>query len=325
MPESLPINAGMQLDPVPDPSFIVRLFESEHNHVPHPDYRLQLLRHRPVHLAARQDSINWILKVHAHYHFNPATAFLSINYFDRFLSLHTLPSAVNMFGIWYFDGVKVGGWPLQLLSVACLSLAAKMEEPNAPVLMDLQLFDPKYVFEPKTIQKMELRVMHALNWRLHSVTPFDYLHYFISELRISRPPDLRRRFEDTFTDFVLNTARVTDFLGFPPSVIAAAAVITAVGDAMDIPESFYNRVDKVRGKVQSCHRLMEEYLAAPPPDAYSPCGVLDAADCGSCDTRSEDPVFVSGTSSDAAPIAGAHPPPELKRLKSSTSDVQEEQ
>ncbi|XP_031128753.1 cyclin-D4-1-like isoform X2 [Ipomoea triloba] len=236
MPESSPLNAGMQLDPVPDPSFIIRLFESEHNHVPHPDYRVQLLRHRPVHLAARQDSINWILKVHAHYHFNPATAFLSINYFDRFLSLHTLP---------------VGGWPLQLLSVACLSLAAKMEEPNAPVLMELQLFDPKYVFEPKTIQKMELRVMHALNWRLHSVTPFDYLDYFVSELRISRPPDPRRRFEDiirTFPDFVLNTARVTDFLGFPPSVIAAAAVITAVGDAMDIPESFYNRVDKVRGK-----------------------------------------------------------------------------
>nr|GMC89591.1 cyclin-D4-1 isoform X2 [Ipomoea batatas] len=314
MPESSPLNAGMQLDPVPDPSFVIRLFESEHNHVPHPDYRVQLLRHRPVHLAARQDSINWILKVHAHYHFNPATAFLSINYFDRFLSVHTLP---------------VGGWPLQLLSVACLSLAAKMEEPNAPVLMDLQLFDPKYVFEPKTIQKMELRVMHALNWRLHSVTPFDYLDYFISELRISRPSDPRR----TFTDFVLNTARVTDFLGFPPSVIAAAAVITAVGDATDIPESFYNRVNKE--KVHSCRRLMEEYLvdtstknggmAAAPPDPYSPCGVLKAADCGSCDTRSEDPVLVSGTSSDAAPSAGAHPPAELKRLKPSTADVQEEQ
>ncbi|XP_019165483.1 PREDICTED: cyclin-D4-1-like isoform X2 [Ipomoea nil] len=313
MPEISPSNAGMQLEPVPDPPFIVRVFESEHNHVPHPDYRLQLLRHRPVHLAARQDSINWILKVHAHYHFNPATAFLSINYFDRFLSLHTLP---------------VGGWPLQLLSVACLSLAAKMEEPNAPVLMDLQLFDPKYVFEPRTIQKMELRVMHALNWRLHSVTPFDYLDYFISELRISRPSDPRRRFEDiirTFSDFVLNTAHVTDFLGFPPSVIAAAAVITAVGDAMDIPESFYNRVNKE--KVRSCHRLMEEYLAPPPPpaDAYSPCGVLDATDCGSCDTRSEDPALVSATSSVAAPIAGGDPPPELKRLKPSTADVQEEQ
>ncbi|XP_019165484.1 PREDICTED: cyclin-D4-1-like isoform X3 [Ipomoea nil] len=295
MPEISPSNAGMQLEPVPDPPFIVRVFESEHNHVPHPDYRLQLLRHRPVHLAARQDSINWILKVHAHYHFNPATAFLSINYFDRFLSLHTLP---------------VGGWPLQLLSVACLSLAAKMEEPNAPVLMDLQLFDPKYVFEPRTIQKMELRVMHALNWRLHSVTPFDYLDYFISELRISRPSDPRRRFEDiirTFSDFVLNTAHGSDrLLGIP-----------AVGDSSGCRDNCRWRR----------HGYSRKLLAPPPPpaDAYSPCGVLDATDCGSCDTRSEDPALVSATSSVAAPIAGGDPPPELKRLKPSTADVQEEQ
>lgn len=68
MPESLPFNAGKPLDSVPDPSFIVRVFESEQHHMPHPDYRLHLLRHRPVHLAARQDSINWILKVYVILH-----------------------------------------------------------------------------------------------------------------------------------------------------------------------------------------------------------------------------------------------------------------
>lgn len=31
------------------------------------------------------------------------------------------------------------GWPMQLLSVACLSLAAKMEEPLVPSLLDLQV------------------------------------------------------------------------------------------------------------------------------------------------------------------------------------------
>jgi len=31
------------------------------------------------------------------------------------------------------------GWPLQLLSVACLSLAAKMEEPLVPSLLDFQV------------------------------------------------------------------------------------------------------------------------------------------------------------------------------------------
>lgn len=35
----------------------------------------------------------------------------------------------------------MNGWPLQLLSVACLSLAAKMEEPLVPSLLDLQVFN----------------------------------------------------------------------------------------------------------------------------------------------------------------------------------------
>lgn len=34
---------------------------------------------------------------------------------------------------------QANGWPMQLLSVACLSLAAKMEEPLVPSLLDLQV------------------------------------------------------------------------------------------------------------------------------------------------------------------------------------------
>ena len=74
--------------------------------------------------------------------------------------------------------------------------------------------------------------------------------------------------------------------------------------------------------VRSCHQLMVEYLidtcpagrhkgrrfepVAPP----SPVGVLDAAACGICDTRSETP----GSSSQAEPPS--------KRLRSSAPDVQ---
>lgn len=35
---------------------------------------------------------------------------------------------------------QTNGWPLQLLSVACLSLAAKMEETLVPSLLDLQVY-----------------------------------------------------------------------------------------------------------------------------------------------------------------------------------------
>ncbi|KAI7734836.1 hypothetical protein M8C21_030678 [Ambrosia artemisiifolia] len=134
--------------PVQD-SIIDSLISVEHRHSPSPDYLLRCRRRRSVHLTHRQDSINWILNAHAYYRFQPLTAILSVNYFDRFLS--ATPS---------FEWNN--GWKFQLLSVACLSLAAKMEEPEVPLLLDLQVSEPRFIFEPKTIQRMELWVMKKL-------------------------------------------------------------------------------------------------------------------------------------------------------------------
>ncbi|KAL2544617.1 Cyclin N-terminal domain-containing protein [Forsythia ovata] len=53
---------------------------------------------------------------------------------------------------------------------------------------------------------MELRVMATLKWRLHSVTPFDYLHYFISKLSLSRFEfDPYTHILSTSSDLIVNT------------------------------------------------------------------------------------------------------------------------
>ncbi|KAI3445878.1 hypothetical protein Pfo_002543 [Paulownia fortunei] len=301
--------------PIPsdESSFIAQLLDSEPHHMPHPDY-IHLCQNRSIHLTSRQDSINSILKAHGHFQFRPVTAFLSINYFDRFLSSHTLPET---------------GWPFQLLSAACLSLAAKMEELYVPLLLDLQMLEPTYVFEPKTIQRMELLVLATLKWRLRSVTPFDYLHYFISMLPSpASKPDSVSTVHSLASNIILNTTRVIDFLGFPPSVISAAAVISAAGEGVNLPDTFDQRIN--REMVRSCHQLMEEYLLdtcptddlkvrsieplAPP----SPMGVLDAAACASCDTHSENPASVPGPGSGSGEAER-----ENKRQRLSTPDVQE--
>lgn len=89
--------------------------------------------------------------------------------------------------LFYWSMQKGKGWPLQLLSVACLSLAAKMEEISVPLLLDLQTKEPRFLFKPKTIQRMELMVMAILKWRLRSITPFDFVHHFISKLSCFGP------------------------------------------------------------------------------------------------------------------------------------------
>ncbi|XP_030522780.1 cyclin-D4-1-like isoform X2 [Rhodamnia argentea] len=304
-----------------DDAAVVGLIDSETHHMPRRDY-LRRCRDRSIDVTARQDSINWILRVHAHYRFRPITAFLSVNYLDRFLSFHSLPREAN-------------GWAFQLLSVACLSLAAKMEEPDVPLLLDLQVFDPKFVFEPRTVQRMELWVMSNLNWRLRSVTPFDFLHSFVPKLpSLSCPPSLRRVLSAS-SDLIVSTTRVIDFLGFTPSTIAAAAVLCAAGEGGDEPPVFHSSLD--REMVRSCRQLMEEYLvdtcpsatvkvAEPEPPAAppSPVGVLDAAACKSCDTRSDNNP--SATTSQAEPPPPPPLPPPNKRLRFSapeSSDVQE--
>ncbi|KAL1330363.1 hypothetical protein AAHE18_12G105900 [Arachis hypogaea] len=62
-------------------------------------------------------------------------------------------------------------WMTQLASVTCISLAAKVEKTQVPILLDLQVEDAKYVFESKTIPRMELLILSTLNWKMHHVTP----------------------------------------------------------------------------------------------------------------------------------------------------------
>lgn len=63
--------------------------------------------------------------------------------------------------------------------MACLSLAAKMEECKVPLLTEFPVED--YNFEGKVIQRMELLVLNTLEWKMSSITPLDYLSYFISK------------------------------------------------------------------------------------------------------------------------------------------------
>ncbi|CAA0840383.1 Cyclin-D3-3, partial [Striga hermonthica] len=43
--------------------------------------------------------------------------------------------------------------------------------------------DPKYVFEPKTIQRMEILVLSTLQWRMNPVTPLSFLEYIARSLK----------------------------------------------------------------------------------------------------------------------------------------------
>ncbi|KAJ1697496.1 hypothetical protein LUZ63_006008 [Rhynchospora breviuscula] len=285
--------------------FLSTLLASEPDLMPRSDY-LSRLRDQSIDATSRQDAVNWMLKVNELFRFRPVTAYLSVSYLDRFLSTHSLPGGA-------------GGWPMQLLSVACVSVAAKVEETHVPLLLELQSLDggSRFLFESRTVRRMELLLMSALQWRVQGITPFDFLPFFSSDSAFDLFP--------CASALIVATQRVVDFLAYRPSEIAAAALLCSAdklaGDSFESLCTFDNLIDKE--SVTGCRQLMEAYLVDTCPSAAfrkrrtevshpppSPIGVLDAAACGSCDSQRS-----SAPATPSAEPTGAEPPPFKRRRR----------
>ncbi|VAH94234.1 hypothetical protein VPH35_066980 [Triticum aestivum] len=119
--------------------------------------------------CARRDTVRWILETRGHFGFSHRTAYVAIAYFDRF----SLRRCVDR---------SVMPWAARLLAIACVSLAAKMDECQAPALSEFRA-DDDYDFSCDSIRRMEMLVLSTLDWRMGAVTPFDYLPCLSSRLR----------------------------------------------------------------------------------------------------------------------------------------------
>jgi cyclin D1/2/4 len=185
-------------------------------------------------------------------------------------------------------------WMLQLLSVACMSLAAKMEETEVPILLDLQVEDVEHIFEAHTIQRMELLVLSTLDWRMSSVTPFSYIDYYFHKLGISNV--LLRALLSRVSEIILATLRETAFLVYRPSVVAAAATICSLEEvtalqAADLHQLFVDlSIDM--DALKKCYQDMQDHVVDSncqqqlpskrkgfwcTSEPLSPVGVLEAA------------------------------------------------
>lgn len=238
------------------------------------DY-LKKLRNGDLDLGSRLEAVDWITKVHAHFSFGPLCAYLSINYLDRFLSAYELP--------------KGKAWMMQLLAVACISLAAKMEETEVPLSLDLQVCDSKFVFEAKTIQRMELLVLSTLKWRMQAVTPFSFIDCFLGKINGDQPISRSSIFRST--QFILSAITGIEFLEFRPSEIAAAVAMSVVGETQtvfDTEKAISALIQHVhKERVLKCMEMVNELsmlslkgIGATRVSSWvpqSPIGVLEAA------------------------------------------------
>lgn len=157
-----------------------------------------------------------------------------------------------------------------------------MEEREVPFLLDLQIKKPKFLFKPKTIQRMELVVMGNLKWRLRIITPFNFLPYFTSNLLSCSLPtksccftcilslashliittctgnyihvlcffiiyNLHRKLWPRLKSLIGICEAEIDFLEYHPSTIAASVVLCVTDEVVDDQKlgCLHKRVNKV--------------------------------------------------------------------------------
>ncbi|EFJ17757.1 hypothetical protein SELMODRAFT_420671 [Selaginella moellendorffii] len=234
-------------DAVPLSSIVQR----ESGHLPDAGY-FAVLRSEDVISSARSNAVYWMMKVRNVYSFSPLTIALAVNYFDRYLSKQLLRT-------WK-------AWMIELLTVACLSLAAKMEEPDVPMLQDLQIEGLDHIFESKTIQRMEIAVMKLLGWRMGSVTPFSYIEGLLQNLDVSR--NMKLSLLNRTSEVLVKTLPEMDFLAFPPSVVSLAAMSCALEELLPLrAEALKGSLAKIlptpQDQLRRCYRLMEELVVDP--------------------------------------------------------------
>ncbi|KAK3226334.1 hypothetical protein Dsin_006196 [Dipteronia sinensis] len=225
----------------------IMCLDKELSYMPQPGYLDYLLSNNNL-MHSRSKAIQWLVKSRSRLNLSFGTVFSAANYLDRFLSL-------NQCHGWRY-------WMIELLSVACVSVASKFIETSAPSLQEIQMDDLDYSFQSNTIKRMELTLLHALGWRLACVTTYSYVELLISNLD-SIDSQLFDELTTRVTKLLLGSMLDIKLLKYRPSVVAVSALWCTLDDQL-IPSSHshiayitrpFNQYQK--DDVVKCHRIMK--------------------------------------------------------------------
>ncbi|KAB2029608.1 hypothetical protein ES319_D05G175300v1 [Gossypium barbadense] len=162
---------------------------------------------------------------------------------DRFISWQEIPQG--------------NPWIVRVLVIACISLAAKMKEIHFSFSdfqtnnIKVRQRDEGFMFDPPAIQRMELLVLDALNWRMRSITPFSFITFFVSLFQLKDPP-LTQALKDRATNIIFQARNEINLLEFKPSIIGASALLLACH------ELFPLQFPSFETSVLSCEYVNEE-------------------------------------------------------------------
>jgi len=172
----------------------------------------------PITQQMRAVLVNWLVEVSTQFTLLQETIFLAVQYLDRYLAV---------------KGRTVFKSQLQLVGVAALFLAAKMEEVFAPSIKDF-VYITDHTYTEAEVKTMELQLLRTLNFDMTRPVALTFLR------RCSKAGQVNQR-DHTVAKFVLETGLLDYSLAsLPASLLAASALAMALQTRPDPPSPVWS-------------------------------------------------------------------------------------
>ena len=126
--------------------------------------------------GARSNLVDWLSFLCSKLNFSDQTLFRSVSIFDEYISKLTIN-----------DSSKINQQYLNLIAIACLSLATKLEEINCNYISFLNekvLNSPNSkIFTSNDLINMEFQILKALQYNTMFSTPLDFIEIYLDIFR----------------------------------------------------------------------------------------------------------------------------------------------
>jgi len=168
--------------------------------------RKEFLKNCHVNGKMRAVLIDWLVEVHNQFKLLQETLYMTIYIIDRYMTL---------------DGMSIRRSKFQLLGVAAMFTASKVEEMYAPEINDF-VYITDNAFSATEIRQMELRILDTLNFALQRPIALHFLR------RNSRAGDVDIQ-QHTLAKYFIELSQVEyDMAHIPPSLLAACSLYLAL-------------------------------------------------------------------------------------------------
>lgn len=226
------------------------LFAAESDHMP--TFDSSLLR---SFAAVRPQAVSLVLQAQFSCTLDPFISYVAVNYMDRFISKREFP--------------QNRPWIVRLIVLSCLSLAAKMKNTEISLSQIQQGREwGSLIFDSRTIQRMELLILGALNWRMRAVTPFSFLCFFISLFDCDDPSSTQplNLIKHRSVQLIFRALHEIKLLEFKPSIIAAASLLSACQELFPLHLACFRKALSCckyvnKEKLRECLGAMQEMMA----------------------------------------------------------------